>query len=208
MNQIIILDEKGNAKIYDNSKVLCGIDVYFIQGDNNTVVIEEPYQIHELKILIAGNGNKVEIGSNSEIRKMAVLMNTKSDSRILKLGKHIFCGEVKFHLWNEKSRIIVGDDCLLSSDIVIEADDGYSIYDIVTNELINDESETILGQHIWLGYGVFVMGGSKLSSNTIVAARSVVNDKYTDEFTIIGGNPCKIIKKNVNFSKYLIKYFK
>lgn len=69
MNKIIIRDEKGTLKIYDNSNELRGIDIYFLSGDNNTVIIEEPYKIDNLKVLIAGNENEVEIAANSEIRK-------------------------------------------------------------------------------------------------------------------------------------------
>lgn len=80
MNKIIIRDEKGTLKIYDNSNELRGIDIYFLSGDNNTVIIEEPYKIDNLKVLIAGNENEVEIAANSEIRKAVVWIEYSSES--------------------------------------------------------------------------------------------------------------------------------
>lgn len=97
---------------------------------------------------------------------------------------------------------------MFSSDIVIQTDDGFSIYDVETKELVNDVYDTVIASHVWLGYGTFVSGGSKLPPNTIVAARCVVQGEFEEEFTIIGGNPPKVLKRGVNFSKYLIKHFK
>ncbi len=49
-----------------------------------------------------------------------------------------------------------------------------------------------IGDDVWIGYGSIVLSGTKISNGSIVAAGSVVT-RNVPPFTIVGGNPAKII---------------
>jgi acetyltransferase-like isoleucine patch superfamily enzyme len=72
----------------------------------------------------------------------------------------------------------------------------------------NDEIETfskgniILEDDVWIGTDSLILSGVRLSRGTVVAAGSVVT-KSTDPYSIIGGNPAKLIKKR--FSEDIIE---
>jgi len=67
----------------------------------------------------------------------------------------------------------------------------------------NNEIETfskgdiILEDDVWIGTNSLILSGVKLSRGTVVAAGSVVT-KSTDPYSIIGGNPARLIKKRFN----------
>lgn len=55
-------------------------------------------------------------------------------------------------------------------------------------------SKVIIEDDVWVGYGAIIMSGVKIGRGSIVAAGSVVT-KDVGPYSIVGGNPAKIIKK-------------
>lgn len=58
-----------------------------------------------------------------------------------------------------------------------------------------------IGNHVWLCQNTSILKYVNIPSNTVVAYGSVVTKSLTDENVIIAGNPAKIVKKNVNWSR-------
>ena len=84
----------------------------------------------------------------------------------------------------------------------------YTIIDKNTNQVINKQKNPlIIGNHCWLGENVKILKNAQISNNTIIGIESVVAGKYDEEFTILAGNPAKIVKYNVDFNrKRIYKY--
>ncbi|WP_206460155.1 CatB-related O-acetyltransferase [Anaerovorax sp. IOR16] len=56
------------------------------------------------------------------------------------------------------------------------------------------KGNTIIGNDVWIGTEAMIMPGIKIGDGAIIAARSIVT-KDVEPYTIVGGNPSKIIKK-------------
>lgn len=56
------------------------------------------------------------------------------------------------------------------------------------------KGDTVVGNDVWFGQDSLIMPGIKIGSGAIIAARSVVT-KDVPPYTIVGGNPAKIIRK-------------
>lgn len=56
------------------------------------------------------------------------------------------------------------------------------------------KGDTIVGNDVWLGRECLVMPGVKIGDGAIIAARSVVS-KDVEPYTIVGGNPARVIRK-------------
>jgi len=65
------------------------------------------------------------------------------------------------------------------------------------------KGDTIVGNDVWIGQNVTVMPGIHIGDGTIIAANSVVT-KDVPAYHIVGGNPCRIIRKR--FSDELTAY--
>ncbi|HHT17647.1 MAG TPA: Vat family streptogramin A O-acetyltransferase [Papillibacter sp.] len=65
------------------------------------------------------------------------------------------------------------------------------------------KGDTVVGNDVWFGQNVTVMPGVHIGDGAIVAASSVVT-KDVPPYTIVGGNPARVIKKR--FDDDLIAY--
>lgn len=59
--------------------------------------------------------------------------------------------------------------------------------------------DTVLGNDVWIGFEALIMPGVTIGDGAMVAARAVVT-KDVDPYTIVGGNPAKLIKKRFSDS--------
>lgn len=55
-------------------------------------------------------------------------------------------------------------------------------------------SKIIIEDDVWVGYGAIILSGVKIGRGSIIAAGSVVT-KNVEAYSIVGGNPAKIIGK-------------
>ena len=95
--------------------------------------------------------------------------------------------------------IVIGDNCLLSWDILIIDTDFHKITGVSDGTVSNPDKKIIIGSNVWIGCRSTILKGSEISSNTVVAANTVVNKKFETGNCVIGGNPGKIVKTSINW---------
>ncbi|SIN79314.1 CatB-related O-acetyltransferase [Halodesulfovibrio marinisediminis] len=62
------------------------------------------------------------------------------------------------------------------------------------------KGDTIVGNDVWIGSEAMIMPGITIGHGAIIAARSVVT-KNVPEYTIVGGNPAKLIRERFSADK-------
>jgi virginiamycin A acetyltransferase len=64
------------------------------------------------------------------------------------------------------------------------------------DQLLNlpDRGDTVIGNDVWIGYESVIMPGVNVGDGSIIAAKSVVV-KAVPPYTIVGGNPAKVIRQ-------------
>ena len=68
-------------------------------------------------------------------------------------------------------------------------------------ETFSTKGKIIMENDVWIGSDALILSGVKLSQGTVVAAGSVVT-KSSEPYSVIGGNPAKLIKKR--FPEHII----
>lgn len=109
---------------------------------------------------------------------------------------------------NSGKGIVIGKDCMLSTDIQLQAGDGHSMFDLHTGQNINtifDRSDSIrnnifLEDHVWIGARAFVLKGTSVRSGSIIGANSTVTGIYPNN-CVIAGNPAKMVRKDIAWSR-------
>lgn len=98
----------------------------------------------------------------------------------------------------EGYKIVIGEDCMFSSEIVVRTGDSHSIMN-TKNQRINTSADVHIGDHCWIGHRVMIMKGVTIPKNSIVGAGSLVNKKFEKENTVLAGIPAQLVKENVNW---------
>lgn len=133
---------------------------------------------------------KAEIGHGSKI--------SVGDSGLLQFGKN-------FSLTAESSiiaykKVVFGDDCLLSWDILIMDTDFHPITN-AQSEIQNPPSEIIIGNAVWIGCRSLVLKGSVIPDGCIIAANSLITKKLSGTNQIFGNQPLSVLAQNISWSK-------
>lgn len=56
------------------------------------------------------------------------------------------------------------------------------------------KGDTVIQNDVWLGYGSVIMPGVKIGNGSVIASKSVVV-KDVEPYSIVGGNPARLIRK-------------
>ncbi|HJA66515.1 MAG TPA: NAD(P)-binding protein [Candidatus Mediterraneibacter cottocaccae] len=132
-----------------------------------------------LGIQIMGNRAKCEIGNNSTFVETSIVINTE--------------GLVK-----------VGNDCMFSHSITLAQSDQHYIFDLASRKRINNPKEINIGNHVWIGREVELLGGATIGDNSIIGARSVTSGTFPANI-IAAGAPARVIRENVIWARDVLK---
>lgn len=198
-NKIIYVDN-GIESVLSPFQKIRGLDIY-IEGDNNIIKIAHK-NFKNTKIDIRNNDATLVFKETKRTIKYSQIFVMHGKSQYLEFGKNISVEGAKIFLNEENSAFIVGDESMLSAEIVVWATDGHSIIDKKSQKLLNKVSQSVrIGDYCWIGYGVYLLKGANLPNHTIVGANSVVVNGFNEEYTIMAGNPAKVIKKDVYWDR-------
>ncbi len=64
----------------------------------------------------------------------------------------------------------------------------------MANFNFKSKGDTIVGNDVWIGMGALIMPGVKIGSGAIIGTRAVVT-KDVEDYTVVAGNPAKVIRK-------------
>ena len=118
-----------------------------------------------------GNGKFIEIGENSGIGMYAKVPNN------IKIGKDVMMG-LNVTIFNSNHAYDRLDIPMVKQG-----------YKVAPRNVIEDD--------VWIGTNVIILAGRNIAKGTIVAAGSVVTKDFP-AYSIIGGNPAKLIKSRLN----------
>ena len=196
-NHIRLIRENENIEISPFNKIE-GLSIS-IKGNNNMILIEEPYKFINSKICLDANNSFVKIGANSICNTLVILNNGGFSNRNVEIGKNFACWGCEILLNGRENNVHIGDDCMFSKEIHIMNGDGHSIF--INGQKLPPAEDIHIGNHVWIGMGVYILKNSVIANNSIVGAGSVVAKHFEQENVAIAGNPAKIIKHNVNWSR-------
>ncbi len=169
-----------------------------VSGYNNIIKIHPECKLNNCLLYIKGDNCKIIIGKHCSMINTAFWI--EDDSGIITIGGQTTI-EGAHLAATEGESIRVGEDCMFSSNIQIRNGDSHPIYDIKTDERINNAIQVIIGNHVWIGYGVTILKGSKIADNSIIATGAVVTGSFNVANSIYGGTPAKTIKENIKWER-------
>lgn len=180
----------GNFKL-NNSKIT-------FHGKNNVLVFDDNINIDNSNFSFNGDNSLVYIRSNL---KNNFILDIFHNSTVF-LGKDISLGNSIVFNVQEGQNLIIGDDCDIGHKTIIYASDHYPIYSIKDKKRINFSTSVFIGDHVWIGRFVLISKGNQIGSGSILTDETFLPaNRKIESNTLVSGNPGKVIKKDVFFTK-------
>lgn len=171
-----------------------------IRGSNNKIIIGKNTIVSSPTFHIIGHNNTINIGDNCYIGKNCSFWMEGDDISISIGERSTFTQYIHFNAQENHSKIIVGNDCMFSNNIIVRTSDSHPIYDIHTHERLNPSKDIYIGDHVWIAPDTKIMKGANISSNTIIGSNSMVS-KYVPEHCLVVGMPARVVKEGIYWSR-------
>lgn len=168
-----------------------------ISGNNNVLYIGKNTILRDSNIFIKGNDNILYIGNDCVVNNTSIILDNENSE--VRIGNKTSIAKAQI-VSLEPYMIKIGEDCMLSYDIEIRNTDSHKIYDKTTNKRINEGNSISIGNHVWLGMRAIILKGVNIEDNSIIAGGSIVT-KDVKANTIVSGNPAKLIKENIYWTR-------
>lgn len=227
-NKISIMDK--NSKLLFSKESFMRNSIVSINGNDNLINIDcktTLYGENEQTIYIDGKGNKINIGSNCKLTRARFFI--RGNNNIISIGNNCSAYNVEFHVEqndnkiliknntsmhgregepihmavDEGSKIIIGNDCMLSNGIQIRSTDSHSIIDKEFKRL-NPAKDVIINDHCWIGLKCILLKGTCVYGHSVIAAGSVCSKRYDESNCIIAGNPARIVKHDIDWDRKFV----
>ena len=117
---------------------------------------------------------------------------------------------VKYHFDFIGDKLIIGKFCMIASDVKFIMNGANHLTDSLTaypfaifgngwenamdNRSYPKKGDINVGNDVWIGYNATIMAGVTIGDGAIIATNSTVI-KDVEPYSIVGGNPAKVIKK-------------
>lgn len=183
-------------------------------GRNNRIHIPDSVIEHgHGQLVVSGSNCSISIGGGVKFRGLRMILSKQCH---IEIGPHcVLAGEIvvksensclaigEYTTWmrvivsfHEAGTITIGKDCMFSGDIRMDVSDMHSIIDVASGKRINPAEDIVIGDHVWVGQGVFITKGVNIGDDVIIGAKSVVS-KNIPRNALVAGVPAKIIRDGV-----------
>lgn len=123
---------------------------------------------------------------------------------------------VKYHFDFIGDQLIIGKFCMIASNVTFIMNGanhltesissypfaifGHDWKEAMDGKQYPTKGNTVVGNDVWIGYNVTIMPGITIGDGAIIAANTNVTHDVAP-YTIVGGNPSKIIRKRFSDEK-------
>lgn len=174
------------------------------KGTGNLLFVEDGAKIKDTKLLFAGNNSVIYLGRSAWPYQLEADLH---HDNVLHFGRdNSFSGQTRIIL-SEQKHLFVGDDNMLSYDVLFRNADPHLIYDMETKKRLNPSQSIFIGDHVWIGQEVKFLKGTKIGSGAIAAGFAVLTKKFPSNASV-GGNPAKVLKRNLFWTRPAVHAFK
>lgn len=129
---------------------------------------------------------------------------------------HNFEKNVKYHFDFVGDKLIIGKFCQIASGVTFIMNGANHLQNSVSTfpfaifgedwkgamegKSYPTKGDTEIGNDVWIGFDATIMPGIKIADGAIIGSKSVVT-KDVEPYSIVGGNPAKLIRKRFSEEK-------
>jgi len=189
-----------------NNQLVLGANVVLsgqLVGHGNRIEIRDTGGPCQLQVFIHGDNNHIFIDKDSEIKGLGISCgnHVKAHDTRIEIGEE-FTIEAggRFYLYNSGNRVRIGKHCMFSSAVTLRCGESpHLIFDRDTGAYLDNSDGVEVGDHVWVGEGVYLTKSVSIGDETVVGARSVVTKRFSQTHVALAGNPARVVRENLQW---------
>ena len=182
----------------------------FDYGKNNIIELPDIKKTGLLpNIQIYGNNNSIFAKDMGPFAGYIIIgmPDCEINNCKIKIGKESASNGVTITLYEDNSEVNIGENCMFSNFIYMATSDGHTITDMQGN-IINHGGKLTIGNNVWIGINTYIGKNVEIPDGCVVGMGSIVTTQKTfPKNCIIAGNPAKVVKKGIKWSKLRMKQY-
>ena len=101
----------------------------------------------------------------------------------------------------DRSEIEIGEDCMLSDEILLQSNDQHGLIDLNSKKFLNEyRRKIIIERHVWIGRRATITPDTVLGKGSVLGTGSLLT-KNADPFSYYVGVPAKKIRSNASWTR-------
>ncbi|AIY00854.1 acetyltransferase [Arthrobacter sp. PAMC 25486] len=155
--------------------------------------------MHALHANFDCDNGRIEIGSHHGVTPLKAHIRVGQDSTVI-IGNNVSNTSTVTINAVEGTKVTIGNDCMLSSQVEIRTDDAHPIFDVRTEKRSNPSRSMRIGNHVWLARGSAVLGGASVADGSILGFGSILTGQIPNNCIAVG-TPAKVIRRDVAWER-------
>lgn len=147
---------------------------------SGVVCTKKPSLLIEGKLKI---GNNVRIWSSIQQTRLSVFRGAE-----LSIGRGTYINGARI---SAKYHVSIGNNCTIAPEVLIMDSDFHDMNDHSKEGI---SAAIIIEDHVWIATRATILKGITIGEHAVVAAGAVVT-KDVPAYTVVGGNPARVIKQ-------------
>lgn len=153
----------------------------------------------QIGLMLGDDNCKVFVGTDASVRAAIHLVRRST----VFIGDNTVIGQSR--LLVHFADLVIGEDCHLIEDVLVQCNDPHPIVDLTTNTVINGErSRMYIGRHVLVQRRATLLPGVRIGDGAIVQAGAVVAQDVQPN-TLVGGAPASVLREQVGWERSLAK---
>ncbi|CAM3315711.1 Acyltransferase [Paracoccus nototheniae] len=172
-------------------------NVTFEAGSRDNIVVWGARMPSRQPVVLGGSDHRVIVGP---CKKFTARIGVTGQGNLFFTGLETTCNQANIVLQGVGRSILMGQDCMLSFDVVLRGADSHGIVDLTTMQLSNPPDSILLGAHVWLGEGATVLKGAKIGRGSVIASRALVSGEIPETCLAVGV-PARVLRENQSWTR-------
>lgn len=192
-----IKGDSSNTIYLKDSALPQGIEILFTEKARNcNVVINSGFTGRANRFSLKNENNFLYLGKDLNINKVSAVILGVGDAIMLGDGISVTADNswsTGFNSGVSHNGLIIGDHCLIASEVVIRPADGHIVFDTESGKQTNiSHSPVIIEPYCWISQRAAILKNVKIGACSIISFAAVAT-KTCERFSCVVGVPGKSI---------------